>query len=262
MQEVAELCHVQVSDLGIAGHFEIPAQQRIVEDFILKNQILSGEDFLFFMAERGQECISRDRETGELLMELALQRVSKAVPHDAYDMKKALPVQYQQFSAADDEPSVLSQACWDFICNNLVYCYEKLTVETWRYHAKLILLGLLEHIDENGSLYEFSWDSSRINLSPAMVYKWAMHQAMIKVSIYEIACHLGPRWRCHLDFFRFIEDVVDWNSKKIREAFRNDPATDKNGMPYFSKGMRRILKLTGLYDYVLIKKIREDIRSR
>ena len=50
--------------------------------------------------------------------------------------------------------------------------------------------------------------------------------------------------------------------KKIRQAFRNDPATDKDGKPYFSQGVRRILKLTGLYDYVLIKKIRKDILSR
>ncbi len=81
LADVANLCRVDESKLMGA------AQRELVLDFILPLGVEpTGQDtrgwrispqFMQFMTDWGQYCVSEDRATGELLMEIALQRLSK-----------------------------------------------------------------------------------------------------------------------------------------------------------------------------------------
>jgi len=266
LEAVARLCHVQVSDLGVKELYEIPAQERIVENFILNRALLSGgtsisDDFMLFMSEWGQNCVNRHLETGELLMEIAMQRISKgAVPHAPYDLKNALPEQYRQYSAADDEDREMSSACWCFIRNNINYCL-KLQNQTWRKHAQLILLGLIQHLNEDGSTNDgYQWDEQRIGVSVKDAYSLVMRVCGVMLSFMVVVEVLAPHWRQNRRYFKFMEDVIDWSDKSVRQFFAHDEGVDRDGYPYFSKKTKFFLKIFGLYQSALIAKIRQDMR--
>lgn len=81
LKNVAEICHVEMDKIAHVS------QRELVLDFILPRAVEeSGQDtrgwrlspeFMQFMAIWGQYCINEDRLTGELLMEIAMQRLSK-----------------------------------------------------------------------------------------------------------------------------------------------------------------------------------------
>ena len=81
IKAVADLCRVEVNEIARAS------QAELVNDYILPRGVEpTGQDtrgwrigphFMQFMAEWGQYCVKRDNFTGELLMEIALQRLSK-----------------------------------------------------------------------------------------------------------------------------------------------------------------------------------------
>lgn len=272
IENVAKLCHVQVSDLGIDGHYEIPAQCRIVKDFILQKVLFVGgemrrqrisDEFMLFMAEWGQECIARDAETGTILMEIALQRISKgAAPHADYDLLNALPLDYQWYCAVNDEPGEMTAACWEFLRKNLSYCLEDLQNETWQRHAELITLGLLCVLNEDGSTNDgYRWNEQAIGTSAKDAYDVLLNIASIMLSFYEIVPTLAPTWRKKRRYFKMAETVVDWSSPEISSAFKNDAAVDKQGNPYFNRRSKFFLKLFGLYQFALIVKIRQDMRT-
>lgn len=81
LESVAKLCCVEVND--IAGK----SQSQLVNDYILPRGVEpTGQDtrgwrigplFMKFMTNWGQYCVKEDQFTGELLMEIAMQRLSK-----------------------------------------------------------------------------------------------------------------------------------------------------------------------------------------
>ena len=83
LHDVAQLCRVSESDIA----FATATQQELVKNFILPRAVNeTGQDirgwrisseFMQFMADWGQTLIDRDQKTGELLMEIALQRLTK-----------------------------------------------------------------------------------------------------------------------------------------------------------------------------------------
>lgn len=265
---IAEICHVQVSDLNINGHYEFEAQKRLVNDYLLPKCLGVGgsekrfphisDEFMSFMAEFGHECIVRDKETGELLMELAMQRIScGAIAVNDYDFIGSLPLEYQRYTAAYDEPALMSQACWDFIEKNIQFCIEGLTKETWRQHAENILWSLLQNIGEDGSLLnDYVWNEGLINKSLTEVYSWVMHVAQVSFTPYDLVIHLAPTWKKHLRCFKNADGVIEWTDKSVRQAF----AESTVGEQYFKFGTIRLLKIFGVYDRVLIAYILRDLR--
>lgn len=272
---LAKLCRVQVEDLPIEGLYEIPAQKRLVHDFILNQAVYVGgseerfphisDEFMAFMAEFGQECVTRDQETGEVLMELALQRIScGAVVTEEYNFIDALPQRYQPFTAVYDEPALMSQACWDFIEQNIQFCVDSLSNPTWRRHAESILWSLVENINEDGTTNNnFIWNEGLVNKSLKEVYEWSLSTAGICFSPYAMAVHLAPYWHGHLQYFRErLDGVIEWTSKDVRKAFaETENLTGLDGKPYFKYGTSRLLKIFGIYDRVLLAYILRDLRE-
>jgi len=266
---IAEICHVQVSDLNIDGHYEFEAQKRLVNDYLLPKALGVGgsekrfphisDEFMAFMAEFGQECIIRDKETGELLMELAMQRIScGAVAANDYDFIGSLPPEYQRYTAVYDEPGLMSQACWDFIEKNLRFCIEGLTNEVWRQHAENILWSLLQNIGEDGSLLnDYVWNEGLVKQPLKKVYAWVLTVSKICFSPYAMAVHLAPTWQAHRTYFNYLDDVIRWSDKEVRQAFANSAV----GEQYFKAGTIRLLKIFGIYDRVLMAYVLRDIRS-
>lgn len=92
-----------------------------------------GDDYMSLMAEFGEYCWQQDAFTGEILLEIALQRIScGAVLHEASSYK-ILPEAYRKYSAMCDQPGLMSDACFNFLQKQIVTCLKaKLTRE----HAK------------------------------------------------------------------------------------------------------------------------------
>lgn len=129
------------------------SHRSIVEDYILKNVVrvfcrredeCVSRQFMNLMADYGQYCVDCHRPSGELLMELAMQRISQgAIPHASYDMLLALPQKYWNYSTIGDLLEPLDDACVNFLQNNLRFCMENLQNKRWRRHAELIKEGIL-----------------------------------------------------------------------------------------------------------------------
>lgn len=81
LRDVAKLCSVEENEIA-----SIP-QWELVENYILPRAVeVTGQDtrgwrispnFMQFMADWGQYCVKQDLFTGELLMEIAMQRLSR-----------------------------------------------------------------------------------------------------------------------------------------------------------------------------------------
>lgn len=272
---MAKLCHEQVEALPIEGLYEIEAQPRLVNDFILPKAVFVGgseerfphisDEFMSFMAEFGQECIDRDRETGEILMELALQRIScGAILNTGYDYVNSLPMEYRCYTADYDEPALMSQACWSFIEKNIEFCIKGLSNEAWRKHAEDILWNLVENINEDGTTNnDFVWNEGLVDKSLKEVDEWVMYKVGKIFSPYAVAVHLAPTWQGHLQYIKDrLDGVIEWRCKDVRQAFAKvDDIKGLNGKPYFKYGTSRLLKVFGLYSRVLMAYILKDIRS-
>lgn len=148
LQDVASGCDVAYVD-ELVGR----SVKSIVNDYILERMVCPycqrngkciSSQFMEFMAEYGKYLISLDRSYGELLMELAMQRISRgALPHAEYDLLAALPERFWNYSTVADEREPLDEAGVDFLQNNLGFCVEHLNNKTWRYHAEIIKESVL-----------------------------------------------------------------------------------------------------------------------
>lgn len=274
IKSIAAICHVQVEELKINGLYEFEAQERLVDDFILPKALGVGgsekrfphisDEFMSFMAEFGQECITRDRRTGEVLMELAMQRIScGAIATEEYDFIGSLPPEYQRYTAVYDEAALMSQACWDFIERNIQFCVEGLENKTWRKHAISILWSLVENINENGTTAShYVWNEGLVATPLKGVFSWAMYLAGREFNPYEVACHLAHSWRGKKNYFReHLVDVINMTSKEVRKAFEDVPPVGIYGNRYFKVGTERLLKIFGIYERVLLAYVLKDIRS-
>ena len=149
-----------------------------------------GDDYMSLMAEFGEYCWQQDAFTGEILLEIALQRIScGAVLHEASSYK-ILPEAYRKYSAMCDQPGLMSDACFNFLQKQIVTCLKaKLTRE----HAKKIIFGLIDHLDEQGNeLNGYMLKYGHFHTDTQTVFSWAWETAG-KYFTYEELTILPPR---------------------------------------------------------------------
>jgi len=157
LQAVASACNLSYVDelegrsqRNIAIHYILP---KLVRDFKHRMNRCVNPKFMSFMADYGQYCVAQDRSSGELLMELAMQRVSQGgLSHASYDALCALPMRYWNYALIGDVQCPLDDACVDFLQNNLLFCLENLHNKTWRHHAELIKQGVLVRVSGDNHL--------------------------------------------------------------------------------------------------------------
>ena len=127
--------------------------KRVVRPFCLREGECLSRQFMNLMADYGQYCIECHRPSGELLMELAMQRISQGgVRHKPYDMLLALPQKYWNYSAIGDVKEPLDDACVNFLLSNLRFCTENLQNKVWCYHAQLIKNTILSQASKDTTL--------------------------------------------------------------------------------------------------------------
>jgi len=220
LESVAIICGVNSEEItGLS-------QRRLVEDLILPRALKeSGQDtrgwrispqFMQFMAYWGQKCVNIDRESGELLMEIALQRLScgAVIFKEKYNILQALPEEYRKYSVCYDQPGLMDESCMTFLYRNLYFCMKNLHNATWRYHAELICKGLLQNIACNGELLNgYLWGQNRkLSYAPLDAYNLAESVAKEVWGIQKVAAILLPSWRDHKDFFRKNEIHIDFGN--------------------------------------------------
>ncbi|MBP5353389.1 MAG: hypothetical protein J6Y91_06500 [Alphaproteobacteria bacterium] len=259
MNAVAENCHIKdvtmlnnMSQQELVDKIILPHLAGIARDNIRYNRITGT--YMQFLADWGQTCIELDRTSGELLMEMALQRLSKgAVIHSGVHLINILPDEYKKYTAAYDEPGLVGPECWNFIKANLVFCIQNLRTESYRCHAEAILWGLLDHLNPDGSTNDgYMWNRpDYVGASEAEAYHWAEVAAIKCFGVDAIAQHFAPKWQQHKDFLRRYDDGINWDNffKKV----------DLDAEPYSSGLGRFVYKLFGAYDGHVRKAILKEI---
>ncbi|MBR2273281.1 MAG: hypothetical protein IJ864_00375 [Alphaproteobacteria bacterium] len=287
LRAVAELCQIDSDELkGLRV-------AQVVDDYILPYAVQIGgqytrgwripSSFMAFMSKWGKYCVSEAPMQGELLMELALQRISKgAVIIPAYSYIASLPAEYQKYTAEYDQPGLLGQAEYDFLVKNLAFCCTNLANETWRGHAKMILKGLLKEFSYDGTFtrriekgeegYEPGKITTRqvpfgtahilfsdaiIDETPRGIYLFAEKTALSLMTMDEIIKLLAPLWRLKKHLFHQCLEQIDW------ELFFAQLDLRQEGEHYFNDKsiVIWIKRLFGLYQSMVKQKIKEEIAA-
>lgn len=168
-----------------------------------------GDDFMEFMADFGQYCYTQDPDSGAILLEIALQRLSKgAVLHEesSFDV---LPPRYSKYSAKYDQPGLMSEACWKFLQAqaDTCFCCDSMTRE----HIKKIIFGLLDHIDSEGNTGDYLLKSFAFQVSPLEIRTWAWEIAQKEMPLIQLVMHFATptRWRKWKPFFKEHWDQIN-----------------------------------------------------
>lgn len=172
--------------------------------------------------------LQQDAFTGEILLEIALQRIScGAVLHEASSYK-ILPEAYRKYSAMCDQPGLMSDACFDFLQKQIVTCLKaKLTRE----HAQKIIFGLIDHLDEQGNeLNGYMLKYGHFHTDNQTVFSWAWATAGKYFTYEELYDHFATpeRWERFIPFFKENRPVIYkpdfckrigvsgfWNKRKV-----------------------------------------------
>ena len=130
-----------VVDNVILPMMAYPANQR--------NRI--GNAFMKFMAEFTQDVCRKDEHLGNIMLEIAMQRISDGAvlhPYDPTPTFEALPQAYRTYGSQNGylggEPGLMGKECEDFIVNALPVCLEHAKT---RSHALAIAFGLVHYLN-------------------------------------------------------------------------------------------------------------------
>ncbi len=219
--------------------------------------------FMRLMAKHGQDFLSADYELGSVLLELAMQRITKHPELPAIDYYGILPDAYKPYSAAScnpngyngcpDEPGLWGDGEVEFLMERLPTC---LALGDARYaeHAKTILFQLLTKLDGKNE-GDSHWFGMRCEKTERELWQAAAHMA-IKAGLSRVIIDLcvNKGWRCGKQFFAF-----PWFLGE--DEFYLLDQIDLNKEEYFRGLKRGILKLFGLYNKKTREKIMEEIRA-
>lgn len=143
-----------------------------------------SDEFMEVVAEYAQIVYAKDTQTAELLLELAMQRIScGAVPHKYTGVAISVPLKYAYYSTFEDKPALMSNACWDFLVRGLPYALTAAS-EKLKKHAFLILFGLIFNLDYQTGEPKNGLDLSEISVSFAEVKTWVWTTAQ-NVMVFE-----------------------------------------------------------------------------
>lgn len=253
---VSEACRVNFQDL------EYATQDELVHLFILPRLVVKcgeenrgariGDDFMRFMTKWGRECIERDRFTGELLMELALQRISKgALLHREVDLWEILPEAYREYTANYDQPRLMDDVCLAFLKENLAACFDVENVH-YIWHAEEILLGMLDNLHEDGTT-EMIWNEEICTTPVSEIYLWAEELAIRRFGVQKLAERYAESyWADGAAFLKKHAAEIDW------DGFFKKIDLDAEGYRYGAV-KRFFLKIFGRYDDVVKKDLKAVI---
>lgn len=151
VKRVAELSGVSQKEIAAMPHSNIVYQVVMPKILHEGGQDIRGwrisEDYMMLMADFGEYFWVQDWVSGEILLEIAMQRISKgAVLHEPikFDL---LPEKYYKYSAAWDQPGLMTDGCWQFLTKQAKTCLQSKNLKG---HMSKIICGLAEHLDKDG----------------------------------------------------------------------------------------------------------------
>lgn len=200
-----------VVDNVILPMMAYPADQR--------NRI--GNAFMKFMAEFTQDVCRKDEHLGNIMLEIAMQRISDGAvlhPEDQTPTFEALPQAYRTYGSQNGylggEPGLMGKECEDFIVNALPVCLEHAKT---RSHALAITFGLVHYLNEDGEEQEgYMLDSVAYAPNGKLLYTLAKQWAEKYADEETIFRHYAQpnQWRKHIAWFAEQEkaEKLDWEN--------------------------------------------------
>ena len=167
--------------------------------------------FMNFVADNAYSIYMENKHLAGVLFEIALQRLScGAVLHEATSWPEPLPKQYWDYSSKWDEPHIMSDGCYNFLCKAMDACMK---CEMTRSHALKVLLGLVSHISPNGSVNSGYYLPEKVEKKSAELYAHAKRTAEEFGTFEELyksyAC--PGQWEKHKCWFADHLSDLDWD---------------------------------------------------
>ncbi len=228
---------------------------------------ISGR-YMQLMTKHGRDFLIADYEFGSVLLELAMQRITRHPDLPAIDYREILPEAYKPYSAASvnpngyngcpDEPGLWGSTEVHFLTEMLPECL-KLRDAKFAGHAKLILFQLLTKLNKGRSGWcgEFMWleDIRHCDLTQEEVWKAAMDMVFSANLVQEFVDYaVANGWRSGRKVFaspRFYAQDLEYLLSKI----------DLDKEEYYRGFKRGLLKALGLYDKMTRKRVLAELQS-
>lgn len=176
VKRVAELSGVSQNEIATMFHSDIVYQVILPKILHEGGQDTRGwrisEDFMMLMADYGEYFWQQDWMSGEILLEIAMQRISNgAVLHEPTSYN-VLPEKYYKYSAAWDQPGLMTDGCWRFLKKQAATCLQSKNLKS---HMSKIICGLAEHLDKEGKTKNgYMLSSSCLkSVTPKELFNWA-----------------------------------------------------------------------------------------
>lgn len=218
------------------------------------------DSFMALMVRHGKDFLAADYELGSVLLELAMQRITKHPDLPAIDYKGILPEKWRAYSAGSmnpdgingcpDEPGLWGSVQVRFIVEMLPVCLH-LSEQKYAEHARLILFQLISRLDA-----DFMWlDEEYCYLSKEEVWKAAVSLLFEENLVQEFVDYcVGKGWRVGKKLFqspRFYGQDEEYLLSKI----------DLSKETYYKGFKRKALGWLGLYNSKTRKRILNELRS-
>ncbi len=301
IQDIAKLCHVNEKEIAHLSFSDLMLEYilwKIVQPAIKDHRgLYISSAFMAFMAKWGKVLVEENSNLGELLMEIAMQRLecgaiireindtdfldevssiqnqeaeeklivqhleeTWAVLNAAYYPLYALPIGYRKYSAFSDQPGLMDQECWNFCRENLYFCMTDMKNLIWRGHAWKLCVGLLQYISSDGEpLNGYTWNEALVQDPLRDVYNFAEKTACDVLGIQIVAQILLPTWRNHKKFYQKYELKIRFHTLLL-----NWQGLEEEGEHYYGKNSWRVkfLKLFGLYHSRVMNQIKKEMLNR
>lgn len=223
---------------------------------------ISGS-FMRLMTAHGKDFLAADYELGSILLECAMQRITRHPDLPAIDYRGNLPEAYKKYAASSvnpngyngcpDEPGLWGTAEVHFLTEMLPVCL-KLRGEKFAAHAKLILFQLVSMLNSERSEFSWHFDVRHCDLSEKEVWKEACCMLYDANLVQEFVDYcLAGNWRSGMRLFssiHFYGQDEEYLLSKI----------DLEKEKYYTGGKRGLLKICGLYNKMTRKRVAEEIR--
>lgn len=247
--------------------------QQLMKDFVFPHCLclprsgvryprISGS-FMKLMTKHGRDFLQADYELGSILLECAMQRITRHPDLPAINYRDNLPDAYKQYAASSvnrngyngcpDEPGLWGNEEVNFLVKMLPVCLE-LRNPVYADHAKLILFQMVSLLDKKkGGCRSFLWIDS-VDLAQTEVWNIAggmLYEAGL-VREFTDYC-VGQGWRSGMNLFssvRFYGQDEEYLLNRI----------DLDKETYYRGFKRGFLKLCGLYNKMTRKRVAEEIR--
>ena len=199
-------------------------------------------EFMKFLALYADTVCRKDNYLGEIMLEIAMQRISNgAVLHedDKTPTFEALPEAYREYASQNyclgGEPRLMGEAEYAFIMQALPVCLKH---EKLRAHALAIAFGILKHLTPEGEVSDsYMFGTTNFKPNGKALYAAALSWVISHATWDELFHHFAQpaQWQKHKkwfkqeiecgnltwkDFFKAIEDPKSGIFKRWRTRAR------------------------------------------